>query len=46
MSGGADFYKYPSGDGFEKIDAGEVCEGDKVFVRTRYNSLREVIVVE
>ncbi len=46
MSGGADFYKYSSGDGFEKIDAGEVCEGDKVFVRTRYNSLREVIVVE
>lgn len=46
MSGGADFYKYTSDDGFEKIDANEVCEGDKVFVRTRYNSLREVIVVE
>lgn len=46
MNGGADFYKYTSGDGFEKIDSSEICEGDKVFVHTRYNSLKEVIVVE
>lgn len=46
MSGGVDYYKYNSETGFEKIDSNEICEGDKVFVRTRYNLLKEVIVVE
>ncbi len=46
MSGGVDYYKYTSDGGFEKIDSNEICEGDKVFVRTRYNLLKEVIVVE
>ena len=39
-------YVRTSDGGFEKIDSNEICEGDKVFVRTRYNNLREVIVVE
>lgn len=48
INGGTQCYKYnPNQAGsFEKIDASEMQQGDRVFIRTRYNFMKEIVVID
>lgn len=48
LNDGTQCYKYNTNQAgsFEKIDASEIQQGDMVFIRTRYNFMKEIIVID